>query len=103
MTKSCYKTHREDPRNFPKIDAVATSQLLRGNTKRISNQYPNKVKGLIIGSGLSGSFSIENYKTQILMSIGLVANVAGLSYEGQRYTCEKSAYCNAVRCEYSFA
>ena len=41
MTQCCYKTHREDPRNFPKIDAVATFQLLRGNTKEISNQYPN--------------------------------------------------------------
>ena len=41
MTQCCYKTHREDSRNFPKIDAVATSQLLRGNTKGISNQYPN--------------------------------------------------------------
>ena len=26
---------------LPKIDAVATFQLLRGNTKGISNQYPN--------------------------------------------------------------
>ena len=26
---------------FPEIDAVSTSQLLRGNTKGISNQYPN--------------------------------------------------------------
>ena len=41
MTQCCYKTHRKDPRNCPKIDAVATSQLLRGNTKRISNRYPN--------------------------------------------------------------
>ena len=28
-------------RNFPKIDAVATFQLLHANTKGIYNQYPN--------------------------------------------------------------
>ena len=37
MTQGCYKTHREDPQTFPKIDAVSTSQLLRGNTKTIFN------------------------------------------------------------------
>ena len=41
MTQCCYKTHREDPQTFPKIDAISPSQLLRGNTKEILNQYPN--------------------------------------------------------------
>ena len=41
MTQCCYKTHREDPRNFPKIGAVSTSQRLRGHTKGISNKYLN--------------------------------------------------------------
>ena len=41
MTQCYYKTHGKDPRNFPKIDAVATFQLLRGNTKGIFNQYPS--------------------------------------------------------------
>ena len=41
MTQCCYETHREDPRNFPKIDVVATSLLLRGNMKGISTQNPN--------------------------------------------------------------
>ena len=37
---------QEDLRNFLKIDAVATSQLLRGSTKGISNQYPNATEVL---------------------------------------------------------
>ena len=41
MTQCCYKTHKKDPENFPKIDAVSTSQLLRGNTKGTFNQYCN--------------------------------------------------------------
>ena len=41
---SCYKTHREDYRTFPKVDAVATSQLLRGNTKGMPNQYHNATR-----------------------------------------------------------
>ena len=41
MTQCCYRTHRENSSNFPKIDAVAISQLLRGNSKGISNQYSN--------------------------------------------------------------
>ena len=41
MTRCCYKTRREDPSIFSKIDAVSTSQLLTGNTKEISNQYFN--------------------------------------------------------------
>ena len=52
MKQCCYKTHREDPCNFPKIDAVATSQLLRGNTEGISNQYPN-------ATGIFMSFKIK--------------------------------------------
>ena len=48
MTQCCYKTHREDPQNFPKIDAVLTFQLLRGNTKGISKQYPNAMLGVPI-------------------------------------------------------
>ena len=35
------QTQREDSGTFSKIDAIATSQLLRGNTKGIFNQYPN--------------------------------------------------------------
>ena len=41
MTQCCYKTHRKDSKALPKIDAVSASRLLRGNTKGISNQYPN--------------------------------------------------------------
>ena len=26
MAQCCYKTHREDPQTFPKIDAVSTSE-----------------------------------------------------------------------------
>ena len=48
MTQCCYKTHREDLKTFPKIDAVSTSQLLRGNTKGISNQYPNATRVSIL-------------------------------------------------------
>ena len=40
MTQCCYKTHRENPKNLPKIDAVSTFQLLRGNTKGTLNKYP---------------------------------------------------------------
>ena len=38
---------QEDLRNFLKIDAVATSQLLRENTKGISNQYPNATEEVL--------------------------------------------------------
>ena len=44
MKQCSYKTHREDLCNFSKIDANATSQLLRGNTKPISNQYLNATR-----------------------------------------------------------
>ena len=37
------KTHRENPQNFSKIDAVSTYPLLRGNTKGPSNQYHNAI------------------------------------------------------------
>ena len=47
MTQVCYKTHREDPQTFPKINAVSTSQLLRVNTKGISNQYPNATRVVV--------------------------------------------------------
>ena len=50
MTQCCYKTHREDLRNFPKIDDVAIFQLLRGNTKGIFNQYPNASGVLCLSS-----------------------------------------------------
>ena len=41
MAQCCYKTHREDPQTFPKIDAVSTSQYLFENTEGISKQCPN--------------------------------------------------------------
>ena len=44
MAQCCYKTHREDPQTFPKTDAVSASQLLLGNTKGISNQYPKATR-----------------------------------------------------------
>ena len=44
MTQWSYKTHRKYPQAFQKIDAVSTSQLLRGNTKAISNQYLNTTR-----------------------------------------------------------
>ena len=50
MTQWCYKTHKEDPQNFQNIDAVSISQLLRGNTKGISNQYLNATRVIVIGN-----------------------------------------------------
>ena len=44
MPQYCYKTHSEDCQTFSKIDAVSASQLLRRNTKWISNQYPNATR-----------------------------------------------------------
>ena len=44
MTQCCYKTRREGSQNFPKIKRVSTSQLLRGNTKEIANQYPKATR-----------------------------------------------------------
>ena len=41
MAQCCYKIHRKDPQTYPKIEAVSSSQLLRGNTKGISSQYLN--------------------------------------------------------------
>ena len=44
MTQCCDKTHRKDLKNFSKIDAKSTSQLLRGSTKGTSNQYYNATR-----------------------------------------------------------
>ena len=44
MIQCCYKTHREDPQSFPKIDAISTFQVSRGKTKGTSNQYDNATR-----------------------------------------------------------
>ena len=64
MTQYCYKTHREDPQTFPKIDAVATSQLLRWNTKGRSNKYPMQRGKLSSIKNLAPKGSDTQYRSQ---------------------------------------
>ena len=56
------KNYREDSRNFLKIDAVATSQLLRGNTIGISNQYSN-------ATGVLMKFILKRLKLQFRLIV----------------------------------
>ena len=39
MTQCCFKTHREDPRTFPKIDAVLQPNCCIG----IRHKYPTNI------------------------------------------------------------
>ena len=48
MTHVLLQDSQGDLQNFPKIDAVSTSQLLRGNTKETSNQYHNATRDIVI-------------------------------------------------------
>ena len=46
MAQCCYKTYEDDSQNSLKIDAVSTSQLLSGYTKKTINQYHNVTRDI---------------------------------------------------------